>query len=219
MVDRDIATRMRHLPELAVVLATYNEAENLAPLVEALENLGQDLLLVVVDDDSQDGTGQVAQQLSVRFGNIAVVNRPDRMGLGSALQSGLAVALDAGAHYVMTMDADQSHDPADVPRLLSAIKTGGAGMVQGSRYAPGGGVRDWGGKRRLLSRTANLIYRWAAGTPHECTTNFRVFSRQAAKSVLSRAKSNGYEFMPESTLLVLAAGLQVQEVPITFSGP
>ena len=165
---------MRPLTELAVVLATYNEAENLVPLVEALEGLGQDLLLIVVDDDSQDGTGQVAQRLSLRFGNITVVNRPHRLGLGSALQSGLAVALDAGAQYVMTMDADQSHDPADVPRLLWAIKTGGADMVQGSRYAPGGGVLDWDGKRRLLSRAANLIYRWAAGktTSHNLQGSF-----------------------------------------------
>ncbi len=95
MVDRDIAKRMRALPELAVVLPTYNEAENLAPLVEALEDLGEDLLLVVVDDDSHDGTGLVAQQLSSKFGNITVVNRPDRLGLGSALQTGLAVALAA----------------------------------------------------------------------------------------------------------------------------
>lgn len=205
------------MPELAVVIATYNEAENLAPLVEALEDLGQDLHLVVVDDDSPDGTGLVAQQLSSKFGNITVVNRPGQRGLGTALQAGLAVALDAGAQYLMTMDADQSHDPADVPRLLSAIKATGADMVQGSRYAPGGGVRGWNRKRRLLSRAANLLYHWGAGTPHECTTNFRVFSRRAASTVLSRATGTGFEFMPESTLLVLSARLRIQEVPIIFS--
>ena len=205
------------MPELAVVLATYNEAENLPQLVEALEGLGEDLQIVVVDDNSPDGTGLVAQQLSSRFGNITIVNRPSRMGLGSALQTGLAVALDAGARYVMTMDADLSHDPADVLRLLSTIKTGYSDMVQGSRYAPGGGIRGWNSKRWLLSRAANLVYHWGAGTPNECTTNFRVFSRRAASAILSRAKGNGYEFMPESTLLVLASGLRVQEVPITFT--
>ena len=201
-----------------MVIATYNEAENLAPLVEALEDLGQELHLVVVDDDSPDGTGRVAQQLSLKFGNITVVNRPGRLGLGTALQASLAVALDAGARYLMTMDADQSHDPADVPRLLLALKTGSADMVQGSRYAPGGSVRGWDSKRWLLSRAANLLYHWGAGTPHECTTNFRVFSRRAASTVLSRAKGSGFEFMPESTLLLMAAGLRVQEVPITFTG-
>ena len=206
------------MPELALVLATYNEAENLPPLVEALEDLGDDLHLVVVDDDSPDGTGGVAHHLSEQFGNITVLSRPGRLGLGSALQAGLAAALDTGARYVMTMDADRSHDPADVPRLLSAIKASGAGMVQGSRYASGGGVRNWDSKRRLLSKVANLTYRWTAGAPKECTTNFRVFSRSAAKAVLSRAKGNGYDFMPESTLLVMAAGFKIEEVPIIFTG-
>lgn len=205
------------MPELAVIIATYNEADNLGQLVEALEGLEEDLQLVVVDDNSPDGTGLVAQQLSERFGNIIIINRPAKLGLGSALQTGLAVALNAGARYVMTMDADLSHDPADVPRLLSAIKTGCADMVQGSRYAPGGGVQGWNRKRRLLSRAANLLYHWGAGTPNECTTNFRVYSQRAASVVLSRAKGNGYEFMPESTLLVLASALRIQEIPITFT--
>ncbi len=205
------------LTELAVILATYNEAENLTQLVEALESLGEDLQLVAVDDDSPDGTGLIAQQLSSSFGNITIINRSAKQGLGSALQTGLAVSLDAGAQYVMTMDADLSHDPADVLMLLSTIKTGSADMVQGSRYAPGGAIRGWNIKRRLLSRAANLVYHWGAGTPQECTTNFRVFSRRAASAVLSRAKGNGYEFMPESTLLVLASGLKIREVPITFT--
>jgi len=200
-----------------VILATYNEAENLTQLIEALEGIVEDLQLVVVDDDSPDGTGLIAQQLSSKFGNITIINRSSKQGLGSALQTGLAVSLDAGAQYVMTMDADLSHDPADVLRLLSTIKTGSADMVQGSRYAPGGAIRGWNIKRRLLSRAANLVYHWGAGTPQECTTNFRVFSRRAASAVLSRAKGNGYEFMPESTLLVLASGLKIREVPITFT--
>jgi len=144
------------LAELAVILATYNEAENLR----------EDLQLVVVDDASPDGTDLIAQQLSSRFGNIAIVNRPAKLGLGSALQCGLAVALNAGTHYVLTMDADFSHDPADVPRMLEAIKTGRADMVQGSRYAQGGCAQGWNGKRRLLSRAANLVYQWGPGTPH-----------------------------------------------------
>jgi dolichol-phosphate mannosyltransferase len=197
------------VPELAVIIATYNEADNLGQLVDALEGLELDLQLVVVDDDSPDGTGLIAEQLSTRFGNITIVNRPAKLGLGSALQNGLAAGLKTGARYVMTMDADLSHNPEDVPRLLSAIKTGCADMVQGSRYASGGGVQGWNSKRRLLSRAANLAYKWGAGTPRECTTNFRIFSRRAASAVLSRAKGNGYEFMPETTLLVLASKLNI----------
>lgn len=206
------------MTELAVVLATYNEADNLVPLVEALENLGEDLELFLVDDNSQDGTQVVAKELSAAFKNLTIITRPGKLGLGSALRTGLSAALATDARYVLTMDADCSHDPAEVPRLLEAIRAGVADMVQGSRYVPGGGVRRWGVVRRLLSRAANLLYHWGAGAPHECTSNFRVFSRRAASVILARARGNGYEFMPEATLLVLAAGLKVQEVPITFTG-
>lgn len=206
------------MSELAIVLATYNEADNLAPLVDALGNLGEDLELFLVDDNSQDGTQVVAKKLSAAFDNLTVITRPGKLGLGSALRTGLSAALATDARYVLTMDADRSHDPAEVPRLLEAIRAGGADMVRGSRYVPGGGVRRWGVVRRLLSRAANLLYHWGAGAPHECTTNFRVLSRRAASVVLARARGNGYEFMPEATLLVLAAGLKVEEVPITFTG-
>ena len=205
------------MSELVIVLATYNEAGNLAPLVEALQHLREDLHLLVVDDNSPDGTQQVAQELSASFGNVTVIARPRKMGLGSALRDGLKAALATDARYVMTMDADHSHDPQDVPRLLKAIRSGEVDMVQGSRYIPGGGVRGWGPRRKLLSRAANLLYHWCAGTPHESTTNFRVFSRQAAGVVLARAKGRDYEFMPEATLLVLAAGLRVREIPIVFT--
>ena len=204
--------------QLAVVLATYNEVDSLAPLVEALESLGEDLCLIVVDDNSQDGTQAVAKDLSAAFGNITIINRPGKLGLGSALRAGLNAALATDARYVMTMDADRSHDPADVPKLLQAIQSKNADIVQGSRYVPGGAVRQWDTKRRLLSRVANLLYHWGAGAPRECTTNFRVFSRRAASVILFRARGSGYEFVPEAVLLALAAGLKVQEVPITFTG-
>ena len=204
--------------ELAVVLATYNEAENLASLVRGLERLGEDLDLIVVDDSSQDGTQEVARELSAIFGNLTIINRPCKLGLGSALRDGMSVALATEARYLMTMDADLSHDPADVPRLLEVIRSGRADFVQGSRYIAGGSVRSWGAGRRLLSRMANLLYHWGAGAPNESTTNFRILSRQAATVILARAKGTGYEFVPEAILLALAAGLRVQEVPITFAG-
>jgi glycosyltransferase involved in cell wall biosynthesis len=203
--------------EVAIVLATYNEAANLAPLVEALEQLGEDLHLLVVDDNSPDGTQRVARELAAAFGNITVIGRPGKLGLGSALREGLKAALATGAQYVMTMDADHSHDPGDVPRLLEAMRDGEADMVQGSRYVPGGDIRGWGWQRRVLSRVANLLYHWVAGAPHESTTNFRVFSRRAAEAVLARARGRDFEFQPEAALLVLAAGFKVREVPIVFS--
>lgn len=204
--------------EIAVVLATLDEAGNLPSLVEALENLGEDLDIIVVDDNSRDGTQEIARELSESLDNLTVINRPGRLGLGSALRDGLAAALAKGALYVVTMDADWSHDPADLPRLLEVIRAGEAGMVQGSRYVSGGGARKWGLRRRLMSRAANLLYHWGTGAPHESTTNFRALSRTAAAVISARARGNGYEFMPEATLLVMAAGMRVQEVPITFTG-
>ena len=206
------------MSELAIVLATYNEADNLGPLVDALERLGEDLHLLVVDDNSPDGTQRVAQGLSATYGNITIIGRPGKLGLGSALREGLKAALATDARYIMTMDADQSHDVGDVSRLLEAIRSGEVDMVQGSRYVQGGEVQGWASRRHLLSRVANLLYHWCAGAPHESTTNFRVFSRRAAAVVEARAKGSDYEFVPEATLLVLAAGLRVREVPIVFTG-
>ena len=132
------------MPELAIVLATYNEAENLPPLIEALEGLGEDLEIVLVDDSSPDGTYKVAQRLSDRFGNLTLIQRPAKLGLGSALRDGLAAAHKSGAAFTLTMDADLSHDPREAPRLLEAIRTEGADVVQGSRYMPGGTILNWG---------------------------------------------------------------------------
>jgi dolichol-phosphate mannosyltransferase len=206
------------MAELGIVVATYNEADNLGPLVEALEVLAEDLHLFIVDDNSPDGTQQLAQSLSATYGNITVVGRPAKLGLGSALMEGFKVALATDVLYIMTMDADHSHDVADVNRLLQVIRSGEADMVQGSRYVKGGGVYGWDFRRHMLSRVANLLYHWCAGAPHESTVNFRIFSRRAASVVEERAKKRGYDFVPEATLLVQAAGLSVREVPIMFGG-
>ena len=206
------------MSELAVVLPTYNEADNLGLLVRELQGLGVDLHLLVVDGNSQDGTQQVARELSDTFGNVTVIGQPGKMGLGSALLVGLKEALATGAQYVITMDADCSHDPRDVPRLLEVMRGGTADLVQGSRYIDGGGVRGFALSRRFSSRVANLLYHWCAGAPHESTTNFRAFTRRAASLVVARARGRDFEFMPEAVLLVLAAGLRVEEVPILFTG-
>ncbi len=206
------------MAELAVVLPTYNEAENLAQVVGGLEGLGLDLQLLVVDDNSQDGTQEVARELAETFGNLTVIARPSRLGLGSALRRGLKEAMNEGASYVATMDADGSHDPRDLPRLLDVMRGGTVDLVQGSRYVDGGGVRNYALPRRLASRMVNLLYHWCAGSPRECTTNFRVFTRRAASLVVDRAKGKDFEFVPEAALLVLASGLKVCEAPILFTG-
>ncbi len=187
------------MPQLAIVLPTYNEAENLGPLVRELESLDLDFHLLIVDDNSQDGTRQLAQELSAEFQNITVIERPGKLGLGSALRAGMAAALETNARYVVTMDADHSHDPRDVPKLLAIFTTGtmngptkGAAdtspdLVQASRYMRGGGNTGMPPLRGLSSRLVNLVYHWCAGGPNECTNNFRVFSRRAAQVVLERS--------------------------------
>ncbi len=204
------------MAELAIVLPTYNEVGNLELLVRDLEALALDLQLFIVDDNSRDGTPQVAWELSRAFGNVTTIGRPHKMGLGSALRAGLTQALATDARYLITMDADCSHDPRDVPRLLEAITGTGADLVQGSRYVEGGGVQGMALIRRLSSRIANLFYHWCAGAPHESTTNFRVFSRRAASLVVTRATGRHFEFVPEALLLVRAAGMRVDELPIVF---
>ena len=218
------------MPQLAIVLPTYNEAENLGPLVRELENLELDFQLVIVDDNSQDGTQELAKELSAVYQNITVIERPGKLGLGSALRAGLAAALATDARYVVTMDADRSHDPQDVPRLMAGLMAGltpgltegmanaSPDLVQGSRYVSGGGITGMPSFRRLSSRLANLIYHWCAGGPKECTNNFRVFSRRAAGLVVERSKGDHYEFVPEAMLLILAAGMRVAEVPTIFNG-
>jgi len=210
------------MPQLAIVLPTYNEAENLGPLVQELESLELDFQLLIVDDNSQDGTRELAEALSEVYNNITVIERPGKLGLGSALRAGLAEALATDARYVVTMDADRSHDPQDVPRLLAGLiegmANGGPDLVQASRYISGGGISGMRAFRRLSSRVANLIYHWCAGGPNEYTNNFRIFSRSAAGLVVERSKGDHYEFVPEAMLLILAAGMRVAEVPTYFNG-
>lgn len=204
------------MAELAIILPTYNEAENLPLVVEQLEGLGLDLHVLVVDDNSQDGTQQIAQEMRQKFGNVTLIARPKKLGLGSALKAGLIEALATDARYVMTMDADCSHDPKDVPRLLEAARRGDSDLVQASRYIKGGGMQGSAFLRRMPSRCVNLFYHFIAGAPQECTTSLRIFTRRAASLVVERCKGQHFEFMPEVMFLVLAAGLKVEQVPIVL---
>jgi dolichol-phosphate mannosyltransferase len=200
-----------------IVLATYNELGSLSLLVERLEALGEDIRIHIIDDSSPDGTAAKAEELAQRYGNISVGIRPRKMGLGSALRRGIESALDYGCDYVVTMDADLSHDPEDVPRLLEALVSGGVDMAQGSRYVTGGGTIGWHWKRRLLSRLANLSYHYLLGTPAETTTSFRAYNRRCAQLVVNMCRGNGFEFQPESSLIAMSQGMKVREVPIVFT--
>jgi dolichol-phosphate mannosyltransferase len=203
-----------------LVLPTYNEAENIGPLVRAalpaLEATGRPHRVLIVDDDSPDGTGQLADRLAGEFEQVEVLHRPRKEGLGRAYLAGFAVALERGADLVMEMDSDFSHDPNDIPRLIAASDA--ADLVLGSRYTPGGGITDWGLIRRLLSRGGSAYARWLLGVPvRDLTGGFKCFNRRVLEGIdLTDVHADGYGFQIEVTYRAIKAGFTVTEVPILF---
>ncbi len=206
-----------------LILPTYDERENLEPLVgELLPVLAraapESFRILVVDDASPDGTGALADALAARLEAVQVLHRPAKEGLGPAYLAGFDVALRAGARYVMQMDADFSHDPADVVRLLAAAR-GGADLALGSRYVPGGGLAaPWHPARRALSRAGCWYARTVLGVGvRDLTGGFKCFARGGLEAIeLHSVASHGYAFQVEMTYRVLRRGLRVQEVPILF---
>ncbi len=203
-----------------VILPTYNERENLEPLTSAIfretEPLPLDLSILVVDDSSPDGTGQLADLLAERDERISVLHRPRKAGLGRAYLAGFAWGLERGFDLLLEMDADFSHAPRYLPALLRASVE--ADLVLGSRYVPGGGVLNWGLGRRLLSRGGSLYARTLLGLPqHDLTGGFKVFRREALEALdLPSVRSEGYAFQIELTLRAYRRGLRIVEVPIVF---
>jgi len=203
--------------EILVVLPTYNEAPNLPSMAEALYGLGLDLGLLVVDDASPDGTGEMAEELKHRYPSLMVLHRAGKQGLGSAYREGFKFGLEqTKAPYLAQMDADFSHDPKRLPALLEAARSGVVAI--GSRYVPGGGTVNWGLKRRLLSRGGSLYARTVLGVPlHDLTGGFKCWPRQALESInLSTARSEGYAFQAEMSFRAHRAGFSFKEVPIIF---
>jgi dolichol-phosphate mannosyltransferase len=200
-----------------LVLPTYNEAENLEAIVTAaLENLPEGARVLVVDDSSPDGTGEIADRLARAEPAVEVLHRPQKSGLGPAYVAGFGRALAAGAALVAQMDADFSHDPADLPRLLAAAEH--ADLVVGSRYVGGGAVTEWGPTRRLISRGGSAYARLVLGVGiHDLTAGFKVFRREVLEAIEPETiASLGYAFQVETTYRALNAGFRVVEVPIVF---
>ena len=200
-----------------VVLPTYDEAGNLEEIVtEISTHLGEGDRILVVDDDSPDGTGQIADRLAGESPIVEVLHRPTKAGLGAAYVAGFDRALGQGASLVVQMDADFSHDPADLPAMFEAVRD--ADLVLGSRYVAGGGVTDWGAYRRLLSRGGNLYSRTVLGLPQrDLTGGFKCWRAGALEAVDYRSVSaSGYAFQVEMTYRAVEAGLKVVEVPIVF---
>jgi dolichol-phosphate mannosyltransferase len=200
-----------------IVLPTYNEAENLERLVGAILEAAGDVRILVVDDSSPDGTGAIADGLAAGTAQVEVLHRPRKAGLGLAYVNGFAQALSRGAGHVLEMDADFSHDPRDLPRLLEAAREG-ADVVIGSRYVAGGGIEDWDLLRRVLSRGGCGYARRVLGVPiRDLTGGYKCFSAEALRAIeFETVRSTGYAFQVELTYRALARGLQVREIPITF---
>jgi len=201
-----------------VVLPTYDEAENLPGIAAAILAAVPDATLLVVDDGSPDGTGELAERLAADDPRIRVRHRAGKAGLGKAYLDGFAVALDGGASAVVQMDADWSHDPTALPRLLGPIAAGSADLVIGSRYARGGRVEDWGLTRRLISRGGSLFAKIVLGLrPSDLTGGFKAWRASTLRGVrFDGIHSGGYVFQIEMTLRASRAGARILEVPITF---
>jgi dolichol-phosphate mannosyltransferase len=203
--------------EAWVILPTYNEAENLERIVGAvLEQLPDSGRVLVVDDNSPDGTGEIADRLAKETDRMRVLHRPRKEGLGPAYLAGFHVALDAGAERVVEMDADFSHDPAYLPKLIGAADH--FDLVIGSRYVPGGGVTDWGPVRRFISRGGSAYARVALGLPiRDLTGGFKCFRREVLEAInIDTIEARGYAFQVETTYRAIRAGFRVVEIPIVF---
>ena len=200
-----------------VCVPTYNERENLEPMARALGEVlrpGDEVL--VIDDNSPDGTGEIADRLAAELPYLRVLHRPEKQGIGPAYLDGFRDALARGAELVLEMDCDFSHDPKDVPRLIAAADD--ADLVLGSRYVRGGGVRNWGLLRRVISRGGSLYAQVLLGLRvRDLTGGFKCYRRAVLEGIdLDAVSSAGYAFQIETTYRSVRAGFRVVEVPITF---
>jgi dolichol-phosphate mannosyltransferase len=208
-----------------VVMPTYNEADNLTGIAAAILERLPGAALLVVDDDSPDGTGRLADGLALADPHVRVLHRPAKEGLGKAYIDGFRVALEGGAGRIVQMDADWSHHPDHLPSLMRALEGGdgaprpdGADLVIGSRYVAGGGVREWGIARRLLSRGGSTFARFVLDLePHDLTGAYKVWRRETLAAIpWHEVHSGGYVFSIEMTYLASRAGARIVEVPIIF---
>jgi dolichol-phosphate mannosyltransferase len=206
------------VPGAVVCLPTYNESENLEQMVRALGAvLPEDGRVLVIDDSSPDGTGEIADRLATELPWVEVLHRPRKEGLGRAYIDGFRHVLAGGAELVLEMDCDFSHDPADVPRLIAAVEKG-ADLALGSRYVPGGDTANWGLVRRLISRGASIYTRVLLMPIHDATGGFKCFRRRVLESIdLEAIDAAGYVFQIETTYRALRKGFRVVEVPIRFT--
>jgi dolichol-phosphate mannosyltransferase len=207
----------RAMNRALVCIPTYNEADNLGPITQAVLKAEPRVDILVVDDNSPDGTGKLADQLAAQEPRIRVLHREKKEGLGRAYLAAFRWALAEGYTYIIEMDADFSHDPRYLPALLDAAEAG-ADLVLGSRYVTGGGTVNWGIGRQVISRGGSLYARTILGVGvHDLTGGFKCFHRRVLEAIeLDQVKSTGYAFQIELTYRTLKKGFTVHELPIVF---
>jgi dolichol-phosphate mannosyltransferase len=205
-------------PEVAVISPTYCEAENIDGLIQTIEGLNLNSVLLVIDDSSPDETQSIVEKLNEKYGNIILLKRPRKMGLGTAIRDGFELLLSQPTppKYIITMDADYSHSPEDIPRLLSFAEKG-YDLVVGSRYCEGGAAKGWTLTRRIISVVANRM----AGSlipvgVNDFTSGFRCYSQRCVQQVLPKLHSQTYEIQIETIRQAKLHNLKVGETPITF---
>jgi len=203
---------------VAVMLPTYCEAENIESLIREIQELKLDLLITVIDDSSPDGTASLVKKLQKEYDNIILLVRPEKLGLGTAITAGfrLMMSLKKQMDYIITMDADYSHNPRDIPRLISDAKKG-YDLIIGSRYHRGGKIIGSHMRRRLISRLANFIASATVGMRiRDCTSGFRCYSKDYVKTALPSLHSETYEIQIETLRQARQHGFHVKEIPIMF---
>jgi dolichol-phosphate mannosyltransferase len=206
-------------PRALVIVPTYNERENLPSLAAEILAQGEGFHLLIVDDGSPDGTGQIAEHLAAADPRVSVLHRPLKAGLGPAYIAGLTQGLTGGFDYLLTMDADHSHSPADLGRLLDAVHNRGADVALGSRWAKGGGTVGWPLLRRILSRAGSFYARVILGLSlHDVTGGFRCLRRSVVEALdVASIRSSGYAFLIELNYRAALQGFKIVEVPIVFT--
>jgi dolichol-phosphate mannosyltransferase len=206
------------ISEIGVILPTYREAENIANLIDEIENLQLNTSILVIDDSSPDRTAETVKNLQKKYSNILLCIRPKKSGLGTAITDGFKIflSLKSAPKFIVTMDADYSHNPKAVPQLLSKMQSG-CGIVIGSRYCRGGKIAGWSGARKIISRTANIIAKFLVGLKlRDCTSGFRCYSTRFLKVAIGSLHSQTYEIQIETVRQALLRGFSVKESPILF---
>jgi len=209
---------VRRVARQLICIPTYNEASNILPLIQRVHEAAPDADVLVIDDASPDGTGDLVRDRMLKDAGLEIMARPAKLGLGTAYMAGFAYGLQHGYGSVLTMDSDFSHPPHRIPALINAVE-GGAHLSVGSRYVPGGAIQGWAPGRRVLSASANFAARQLLRLhTHDCTGGFRCYSLRALQFLVTQPlRSSGYSALVELLTRCERAGLTIVEVPITFT--